>query len=90
MEYLCSICQCVYHPRNVRECFCNSCYHTYNDDILNNVAWIQVAVNTERQRRRRESRDIGRVIYLNDRYDVGNFSGEYKLVPTSEYYEEWD
>lgn len=27
---------------------------------------------------------------LGDRFDVGDFNGNYRLVPTKEYFEKWD
>ena len=46
-------------------------------------------MNDERRQRRRALKDRG-LIYLGDEFDVGDFDGEYRLVPTKKYYEEWD
>jgi len=29
------------------------------------------------------------LIYLGNKFDVGDFDDEYRLVPAKEYYEEW-
>lgn len=33
---------------------------------------------------------IKELIYPGNEFDVGDFDGEYRLVPAREYYEEWD
>jgi len=57
---------------------------------LGSAEWVKLCVNIERQRRRMELDDKVLVYGLGDRFDVGDFNGNYRLVPTKEYFEKWD
>jgi hypothetical protein len=46
-------------------------------------------VNDEKRQRRKALRD-SELIYLGNELNIGDFDGEYRLVPIEEYYEEWD
>lgn len=48
--------------------------------------WVKVCVNYEHQQRRQALKDK-ELIYLGNKFDVGEFDGEYRLVPTEQYFE---
>ena len=79
MDYLCAICQKPYYPKDVKEHFCNNCWHTYNSEIMSGADWIKLCVNSEIRRRRSEQRDSGKLIYLGDN-DLTEVNGEYQIV----------
>ena len=51
--------------------------------------WVKVCVNYEHQQRRQALKDK-ELIYLGNEFDVSGFDDEYRLVPTKEYYDEWE
>jgi hypothetical protein len=78
MEYLCAICQRPYHPRFPTEWFCNSCWHRFKEDIVNNAEWVVYCRTWEAYRRRLESHTYmedgeikrAQIVRLGDKFDI--------------------
>lgn len=85
----CAICQQEIVTENPKRYFCQKCWVQWNEAILNKASWITYCINDEHQQRR-QALNNRELIYLGSEFDVGDFNGEYRLVPTKEYYEEWD
>ena len=84
----CAICRKELFTENPRKFFCRDCCKEWESDILAKADWIKFCVNDEHQQRRQALKDR-EVIYLGNEFDVDDFVGEYRLVPTKEYYDEW-
>ena len=83
----CAICGNELFTENPTKYFCRDCYKEWESDILAKTDWVKFCINDEHQQRRRALRDR-ELVYLGDEFDVGDFSGEYKVVPTKNYYED--
>ena len=85
----CCVCQKEIITENPKKYFCKTCWKEWNEAILNKELWIKACVNDEHQQRRQALKD-SQCIYLGDKFDVGDCGGEYKLVPTKDYYDNLD
>ena len=85
----CAICGTGIFTENPKKFFCRDCYKQWELGILAKTNWIRFCINDEHQQRRQSLKDR-ELIYLGNEFDVGDFNGEYGLVPTKEYSEEWD
>ena len=83
----CAICGIEIFSENPKRFFCRDCYKEWESDIMAKTDWVKVCINDEHQRRRQALKDR-ELTYLGNGFDVGDFDGEYSLVPTKEYYEE--
>jgi hypothetical protein len=76
----CAICVKELFTQDPKKFFCRDCYKQWESEILAKTNWTKVCINDEHQQRRRALRDRG-LIYLGDEFDVGDFNGEFRLVP---------
>jgi len=86
---LCCICQREITTTDPRRYYCRDCWGKWHDAILNKEPWVTYCVNHERRQRRKAISDAG-LIYLGDEFEIGEFDGEYGLVPTEKYFDERD
>ena len=75
----CAICGNKLFTENPKRFFCPDCYKHWESDIVAKAKWIRVCVNNEKKQRRQALKDR-ELIHLDDKYDVGDFNGEYRLT----------
>ena len=85
----CAICGKKLFAQDVKRYFCRDCYKQWESEIVAKTDWIKFCINEEHQQRRRALKE-GNLVYLGNEFDVGDFDGECKLVPTREYSKERD
>ena len=74
---------------NPRRYSCRRCWGKWHDAIIDKEPWVTYCINHERQQRRQAIREQ-ELIYLGDEFEIGEFDGEYGLVPTEEHFEQLD
>ena len=77
--YQCCICYKELYTENPRTFFCSTCYKEWQEAILSKEPWIQYCIADEQRQRRRTKRDMEKLIFLGEDYDI---STESKLVRT--------
>jgi len=85
---LCCICQREITTTDPRRYYCWNCWSEWNAAILSKEPWVTYCINYEHRQRRQELKDQG-LIYLGDEFEIGEFDGEYGLVPNEEHFENW-
>lgn len=67
--------------------FCYKCYEEWKEQILGKEDWVRICINDEHRQRRQALKDMN-MVYLGNEFDISEVNGEYRLVPTTEYFEE--
>ena len=88
--FQCSICERRLITANPNTWYCSKCFREFEEAILSKAEWTMFLQHEERKRRYREQ-DMKKLgityVYIGDRFDVGD---DGKLVPTKNYFEEYE
>ena len=77
--YQCCLCGSDISIKSPKTYFCSTCYRTWKHEIINKVGWAVFLQNDEAKRRRREKRDLEKLVYLGDD-DIAEIGGDYKII----------